>query len=252
MPRRARQDYDGCRHFHVMVQGIGKENVFEGDKYKNFYLSCLKKHKNKYSVKILAYCIMDNHAHVLLSVDSIEALSQYIKAVGEDYARYFNWSQNRVGYVFRGRFKSEAIRDEKHLVYCVAYIQNNPLKAGMVDNAEEYKYSSYQDYLKSEGLVNFEEASIFYDTDPENMRAIMAERTDRLWLEHEFCSITTQGIVNAVELKYKNNPKDNITLCLMAKEIKAKTGASIKSIAEWLNVCKQKLARVMARDKLDC
>jgi len=233
-----------------MVQGVGKEYVFPDDQHKGFYLACLQKHKEKHPVKILAFCVMGNHAHILLSVDDVAELSQYMKIVNQDYAQYYNRVHSRVGYVFRSRFKSEVIRSEKHLVYCVAYIQNNPLKAHMVQRAEDYGYSSYSNYLRRTGIVDFNEAANFYDTSPEYMAGIMAECTDTSWLEHE------DGDEGALEKKEKvfaelvrdgrfvSGTTDNVDLTKeLVLELIERCGSTIKEIAELFGIGREALRR---------
>lgn len=110
MPRKARKEID-TKYYHVMVQGIGKEYVFPNDKCKGFYLTCLHKGKVNNIPNILAFCVMGNHAHMLLHIDNIEQLSKYMRKVNADYARFYNRLHRRVGYVFRDRFRSEPIYD---------------------------------------------------------------------------------------------------------------------------------------------
>ena len=171
MPRRSRKSVGG-NYFHVMTQGIGKEYVFPDDNSKGFYISCLQKNKAVYPVKIIAFCVMGNHAHVLLSVSDHAELSKYLRRVNSDYARYYNRVHKRVGYVFRDRFRSELITDVKYLCHCAVYIQNNPIKAGIAEKAEDYKYSSFNNYLCGRGVVDFDESAKFFDVTAENMRAI--------------------------------------------------------------------------------
>ncbi|MCL2798133.1 MAG: transposase [Firmicutes bacterium] len=248
MAKQIRRNLDG-QYFHVMVQGIGKEYVFPDDNSKGYYLSCLKNYKEEYPVKILAFCVMGNHAHVLLSVNNSDELSKYMKRVGEDYARYYNRAQDRVGYVFRSRFKSEVIRSEKHLVYCVAYIQNNPLKARLVEWAEEYPYSSYSNYLLRTGIVDFAEAGIFFDTAPDYMAGLMAELTDSKWLEHDDKEGKAEVLAELIE-RYRFTPgelKDKDLVREIAMELRERTGISIRSAAELLFIDRETLRRLLSR-----
>ena len=130
-----------------MVQGINKEYIFKKDRYINKYLQLLNEKIYKEEIKIVAYCIMNNHAHLLIKVDDIKNLSIYMQKVNTVYAKYYNYMEkNRVGYVFRDRFKSEPILNRRQLIQCIKYIHRNPVKANMVQNEEEYQYSSYSNY----------------------------------------------------------------------------------------------------------
>ncbi len=143
MPRIARQ-YLETSFFHVMVQGINKEFIFKNDRYINRYLQLIRKNLNKENLKIIAFCIMNNHAHLLIQTKNRGELSKYMQKVNSMYAKYYNYMENeRVGYVFRDRYKSEPILDKRQLIQCVKYIHQNPVKAKMVKNQCEYKYYSY-------------------------------------------------------------------------------------------------------------
>jgi hypothetical protein len=82
-------------------------------------------------------------------------------------------------------FKSELITDERYLINCLAYIQNNPVKARVVTNVEDYKYSSYINYITQGGIIDFDEAKKYYSTESSNIKAIMEELNDGNWLEHD-------------------------------------------------------------------
>lgn len=134
--------------FHIMVQGINKEYIFNQEIYIKKYLKFLKENQKQTNLKIIAYCIMTNHAHLLIKAENIQELSKFMQKVNSSYARYYNYMEKRVGYVFRDRFKSQAIMSEKQYYNCIRYIHLNPVKAKIVEKQEDYKYSSYIIYQK--------------------------------------------------------------------------------------------------------
>lgn len=152
MPRIAIKDYD-TSFFHVMVQGIRKEYIFDTNEDKEVYLNLMHKYLNKFEVKIIAYCVMSNHAHMLIYVQDKKQLSEYMRAINTTYAMYHNKKYKNVGYVFRNRYKVEPIYGEKHLINCIHYIHNNPVKAKVCNKMEEYKYLSYREYLYNTGKI---------------------------------------------------------------------------------------------------
>ena len=99
MPRISRS-LIGSAFIHNMVQGINKEYIFENEKYKEKYLNLIEKYSKKYGILMVAYCIMDNHAHLLTYSENIERISQFMKDINSEYAMYYNKIRNRVGYVF--------------------------------------------------------------------------------------------------------------------------------------------------------
>lgn len=152
MSRIARKDLNAS-FFHVMSQGINKEKIFYKECYRKKYLSLMKENEKDYNLEIIAYCVMSNHVHMLIYTEQINELSKFMRIINTSYARYFNWSEDRVGYVFRDRFKSEPILDEKYLWQCIKYIHKNPVKAKMVLKCEDYEFSSYNDYKKQTGVA---------------------------------------------------------------------------------------------------
>lgn len=148
MSRTARQ-YKYASFFHIIVQGINKEDIFKKERYINEYLKIIKKYIEELNLDIIAYCIMTNHAHLLIRTDKIEDISKLMQKVNSLYARYYNYMENgRVGYVFRDRFVSEPIDSKTYLINCIKYIHMNPVKAGIVEECRKYEFSSFNDYVE--------------------------------------------------------------------------------------------------------
>lgn len=139
-----------------MVQGVNKEYIFKSKKYIDLYMRLIDEKKKAYNFTILAYCIMNNHAHFLIHVPNILQLSEFMHNVNAEYASRYNQNENRVGVLFRNRYKTEPIYEERYLINCINYIHNNPVKAGMVNKCGEYKYSSYRFYCNNTGPANSE------------------------------------------------------------------------------------------------
>ena len=161
MPRVNRKYYISS-FLHIMVQGINKEKIFKTDFYKNFYIKLMKIIQADFDIEILAYTIMDNHSHILLYYKNIEDVSKFMGKLNQKFAQFYNKNENRVGYVFRGRYRCEQITDIAHLYNVLPYIHFNPYKAGIVNNLLDYKFSSYPLYLK--GRVNKEKGLILFNT----------------------------------------------------------------------------------------
>lgn len=153
MPRKSRSQLNQilCHH---MVQGINREYIFQTNDEKKKYLQLLKKYYLPFKIYIIAYCIMDNHAHMLLHAKEIQNISNFMKQVNSVYAMYYNKKKDRVGYVYRNRFESVPIMTREQMYRCIKYIHMNPVKAEIVKDEGEYKYSSYRDYLNQTGFVN--------------------------------------------------------------------------------------------------
>ena len=146
MPRLPRKSHE-TSFFHIIVQGIKKEYIFNKKIMIEKYIELLSNEVSNYRIQIIAYCIMNNHAHILLYTERISEMSLYMHSINQKFAQYYNYiNKERVGYVFRDRFKSEPIFSVQSLIRCIRYIHNNPVKANMVKYAKDYKYSSYNRY----------------------------------------------------------------------------------------------------------
>ena len=153
MPRKSRETLNS-KFFHVIVQGIEKKYIFETNKAKEKYRKVLIEKMIQNNIKLLAYCIMDNHAHMLVFADNMKNLSKCMQGINISFAFYFNKFNERVGYVFRNRFASIPIENEKHLYSCLAYIHLNPVYANMCERPGMYMYSSYNEFINSKGIVD--------------------------------------------------------------------------------------------------
>ncbi len=140
MARLARVIVPGLPH-HITQRGNRRQDVFFDDSDYSLYLQLLKEWCDKESVKVISYCLMTNHVHLILVPDESSNLS---KAVGETHRRYTKHINNREnwrGFLWQGRFAS-FVMDEAWLLKAVAYVENNPVKAGMVKHPWDYRWSS--------------------------------------------------------------------------------------------------------------
>jgi len=153
MSRKARKNIKSG-FFHIMIQGINKEYIFNKDDDKKKFLFFMKKYYYNYKIKIIAYCIMDNHAHLIIYSEDINEISNYMHKLNGIYAAYYNYKHKRIGYVFKGRYKSQYIDNRNYLFKCIKYIHMNPIKAQIVDSENEYLYSSYNDFINKKGYID--------------------------------------------------------------------------------------------------
>lgn len=152
MPRYARNNISS-KFIHLMIQGINKEYIFKDDIEIKTYLRYLRQKIKDTNVKIISYCMMNNHAHILIYYKDIDEVSKLMSKVNTKYAIFYNNKNNRCGVVFRNRYNSQEILTYSHLITCIKYIHNNPIKAGICEKASDYKYSSYNEYKQSKGIL---------------------------------------------------------------------------------------------------
>lgn len=145
MPRRAREK-SNSGIYHVMLRGINKQDIFHDEEDKVKFIDTLKKYKEISQYKIYGYCLMSNHIHLLIK-EGKETLSQAMKRIGVSYVYWYNLKYDRYGHLFQDRYKSESVEDEKYLLVVLRYIHQNPIKAGMVEDVADYRWSSYTKYI---------------------------------------------------------------------------------------------------------
>ena len=143
MPRTAREQ-GKTGYYHIITRGNAKQILFEDNKDYSFYIHLISKFSKETGVVINAYCLMDNHVHLLV-YDPEFNISQMMKKIDVTYAKYYNEKYDRVGHLFQGRFLSEEIDNESYLLTAFRYILQNPEVAG-VAIASEYRWSSYRYY----------------------------------------------------------------------------------------------------------
>jgi putative transposase len=132
--------------YHIIQRGNERKSIFASDEDKKRFIDILEKVKGKFNFTIYGFCIMDNHVHLLI-YDNGNDISKVITSINISYAYYYNKSNSRCGHVFQDRFKSELVDDERYLLQVSKYIHLNPVKAKMVGEVGEYKWSSYNYFI---------------------------------------------------------------------------------------------------------
>ena len=141
MPRQARQKSESGI-YHVMLRGIDRVQLFYDEDDRRAFIERLSRYTSEGKVGLLAWCLMGNHAHLLIR-EGEHGLSCVMKKLELSYSHYFCKKYDRRGYLFQDRFKSKPVDDEGYLLAVVRYIHRNPLEAG---NALTY-WTSYGEYL---------------------------------------------------------------------------------------------------------
>ena len=130
---------------HVIQRGNNRSICFNSESDYIAYISWLKKFSVKYNVSIHAWVLMTNHVHLLCTPDLDNlGVSKMMQALGRMYVRYFNHKYERSGTLWEGRFHSSLVSNDEYLLTVYRYIELNPVRANMVENPVEYKWSSYR------------------------------------------------------------------------------------------------------------
>jgi putative transposase len=129
---------------HVIQRGNDRQAIVRDDADRERLLSLWLEHAKTFKVAIHAYVVMDNHFHLLVTPSTDQGLPQLMQAVGRAYVRYFNLRHQRSGTLWEGRYRSNLIESERYLLACMVYIDLNPVRAGMVAQAADFKWSSHR------------------------------------------------------------------------------------------------------------
>ena len=156
MPRQARVVIPNTPH-HILQRGHNRQIIFASDEDYHYYLDNLRELKRELSLHVFSYCLMTNHVHMIIDPgENPENLALLMKRLAGRQTRYVNKLEKRTGSLWDGRFKSSPISTDEYLLLCCRYIDLNPVRAGMVDKPDKYKWSSYRTKIAgiNEGLVD--------------------------------------------------------------------------------------------------
>lgn len=144
MPRRAREKSENGI-YHIILRGNSKQEIFHDNEDFIRFLDTLDRYKAKTNLKVYGWCLMNNHVHLLLEKGE-EELSATMKRIGVSYVWFYNRKYETVGHLFQDRFKSEIVDSDQYLMTVIRYIHQNPVKAGLVKNPADWKWSSCSEY----------------------------------------------------------------------------------------------------------
>jgi len=260
MPRNARtQSKSGV--YHIMLRGNERKNIFFDDNDRIRFLDTLNKMKEDGNYHIYAYCLMSNHVHLLMR-EVKDSIHRSMQRICVSYVYYFNNKYQRIGHLLQDRFRSEAVEEESYIMAAVRYIHHNPVKAGIVEKAEAFNWSSYKEYISNIGykpelverdfllslLSDREERAI------ELFKEFMNETVVDEFIEYEESTAKTK-----IKDFGKENLKDEISKVLenrgynlqslssckdkkirdeLIRELRKTTGASVRELSSQIGISK--------------
>lgn len=129
---------------HIIQRGNNRQVCFAADEDYGAYVGWLTEYAKKYRVDVHAWILMSNHVHLLCTPREGGSPSLLMQSLGRRYVRYFNHKYQRSGTLWEGRYKSCLIQEELYLLEVYRYIELNPVRAGLVADPGDYRWSSYQ------------------------------------------------------------------------------------------------------------
>lgn len=244
-------------YYHIMLRGNERKKIFLNDEDRIRFLETLKQKRQGDTFFIHAFCLMDNHVHLMLS-ENKEDVAKVMKRITVSYVSFFNKKYDRVGHLFQDRFKSEVVEQESYVLSLARYIHQNPVKAGIVRRASDYKWSSYNCYLDENApfsdflstdiilglfspdrLVARKEFQEFMNEDSveefQDVIEVMDEKSARIL----FQQLLVGGGLDVTDVARGKIPG------ALVREFEAKTNLSIRKIAEITGLNKSKVHRML-------
>jgi len=248
MPRQQR-DRSNTGYYHIMIRGNDRKKIFIDDQDKMYFIEMLKTKKENNRYGLIAFCIMDNHAHLLLQ-EREEDIANIMKRINVSYVFYFNKKYQKIGHLFQDRYKSEKIEDDSYLLMATRYIHKNPVKAGIVKKIEKYKWSSYRAYVEEDTvLANAIDKELVLGIFSEEKNEAKEEFIKFTNMEEEDKFIEIDEKINRMEesqarILWDELAKSEECLEEKLKSFKEKTNLPLRKLAEITGINKDKINKV--------
>ena len=226
---------DNANFAHVYVEGIGDLKIFKDKRNRDRYVNTIRKFSKKYYQDVIAYCVMNDHAHIIFKVNNIDTLSTCMKSINLSYSQNYNKNHKRKGFVFNGRYQSDPLYTPQDLIQCIAFVHSDPVEQNLEKFAEDYLHSSAHEYgLSVSDIVNFDVVrSIFGGRIP--LISSSTKRTFKDRTQHSAETLTE--VIKELTTRFnvtKETMKDNILLQYITVEAYKRTDASLRDITREL------------------
>lgn len=244
--------------YHIMIRGVNKMNLFDNKYEKLKFLEIISRMKSQQEFSLYAYCIMNNHAHLLLK-EEMDSLSRSIQRISVSYSYYYNKKEERIGPLFQGRFRSEKIENDEYLLECIRYIHNNPVKANIVSRPEEYISSSYNIYINRDDdeleLIDTQfPLSIFSEDKSKALKKFIDFTNEKskiyfIDFDDNYKEVSPEKIIDSILKKYNHSieslriDKDRNNRDLILSDLKEGTSLSVVEISGILGISKDIIYR---------
>ena len=234
------RDFSKTDIYHIILRGNDKCDIFYEDQDRYVFLDRVEETKKKFNYQVYAYCLMDNHIHMVIRVKDY-FLSKSMQSLEIRYSSYFNKRFNRVGHLFQNRFFSKKVENLNYFLTVCKYIHRNPEKANM-EKTENYKWSSYREYVGKEKFINKNVLLHYFGNSIEEFKKFTLINDDKEQIyyysdfelitklsEDEVSNIITQkfDLKNASDVSLLKKEKMNEVL----KNLKGLQGTSLSQIS---------------------
>jgi len=252
MPRHARERSE-TGIYHIMLRGVNRQVIFEENEDKQKLFETINHYKAVSGYSIYGYCFMDNHVHLLMK-EVVEPISSALKKICGSYASWFNWKYQRCGHLYQERYKSEIVESDEYFLTVLRYIHQNPVRAGIIRNVSDYKWSSYNEYVEKPKIIDINFTLQMLSGDRKKALELFKEYTnqqnDDKCLEYDEkmrvsdsevrTFLLKYGISNITELqRLEKNKRDDII-----KTLKTLEGVTIRQLSRITGISKSVINRI--------
>ncbi len=239
MPRGPRRK-SGSGIYHVLMRGINRQTIFEDGEDSEKFIQTLQKYREICEYRLFAYCLMGNHVHLLL-MEVKEPLETVMRKICGSYVLWYNKKYGRAGHLFQDRFKSEPVENDTYFLTVLRYIFQNPVKAGTVNEIQDYMLSNYTDYIQG---INNTDTEFVLDIFNSNREKAICEFIEFIKKENKDECLEIKEKLQITDDEAKTIIKDHCNIehafdlqkldidvrNLYLKDIKEKYGLSIRQI----------------------
>lgn len=169
-----------------MMRGINRQNIFEEDEDRLYFMNVLKRCKEISGFKLYAFALMSNHIHLLIE-PAEESLDMVFRRIGTRYAQWYNQKYERIGHLFQDRFRSENVENDLYFMTVLRYILQNPMKAGMETRLGNWRWSSFLAYEKGIGAVTDTQFALDLFRGRENLLHFLGQDNDDSVMDEADC-----------------------------------------------------------------
>jgi putative transposase len=153
-------------YYHIIVRCNNKEFLFTTDENFAVFFDILKKYKERYLLKLYCYAIMANHFHLIVEPANPDSLSQSMREILTNYSKWYNKKNQRRGHIWESRYKACIIENDSYAFGCMRYIDLNPVRAGIVTDPKDYKWSTHRYYAYGESNILIDTLPLYETISP--------------------------------------------------------------------------------------
>ena len=236
------------------MRGINRQTIFENEEDCVKFIQTIHRYKEVCEYKIYAYCLMGNHLHLLIK-EGKEPLKTVMRRICGSYVLWYNRKYGRIGYLFQDRYKSEPVEEDDYFFTVLRYIFHNPIKAGIVTEIQDYKWTNYIDYIEGNKQTEIDFVLNIFHMDREKaikifIKQINKESDNKCLDLTEKQRLTDEDARKLIKTYYKIDQAidiqklDIVDRNLMLKVLKERYGLSIRQIVRVTGISRGVIQRI--------